>query len=174
MSKRSRRQAMRVARRANKRLGVPLEIATYIALAARKFNIRYALAYALFEQESNFEVIYGHDAGGLFAGRKVTKENYRRFRKYVAENMGVGANGVGLGQITYWTWIKLYVGLWKPRVQVYRSLEILKGLLDSSDNEFDAAGKYNGGPSNPVASYAHEVITKAQRIRPLLTKKGKQ
>jgi soluble lytic murein transglycosylase-like protein len=165
----SRPAAMRVARRAH-RHGVPLEIATYIALAAAKYEVPYAVAFAIFEQESNFEVVYGHDAGGLFAGRRVTKANYKRFREYVVSHMGVGANGVGLGQITYWTWIKLYVGLWKPRVQVYRSVEILAGLL-ARHSTFTALGAYNGGEGNPNETYAAEVSARADKWRPILAGK---
>lgn len=162
---------MIVAQRARRKLHIPLEIATYIALAARKHNVRYALAYALFEQESNFRVIYGHDAGGLYAGLKVTRENYKRFRRYVAEHQGLGANGVGLGQVTFWTYIKTHIGLWKPRVQVYLSLSILSERIDDS-GEYVGVGEYNGGPGNPVESYAESVLAKASRIRPLL--KGKK
>lgn len=166
----SRKAALRVAARA-RRAGVPAELSTYIALAARKFEVPYAIAYALFEQESNFQIIYGHDAGGLFAGLKVTHENYRRFRKRLIEHGGLGANGVGLGQITYWGYIKLYVGLWKPRVQIFRSLEILAGLMSRHDIH-TALGGYNGGEGNPNMEYASEVFAKATKWRSILRKKG--
>ena len=155
--------ALRVAHRAS-RHGVPPLIATYIAFAARKFHVRYALNFALFEQESNFAVIYGHDAGGLFPGREVTRDNYAAFRKHVVEHQGGGSNGVGLGQVTYWTYVRDHKGLWKPRVQVYLATSILADLLSRHD-EFTAVGAYNGGEGNPNRLYAEEVLAKARRWR---------
>jgi hypothetical protein len=165
----TKRAALRVAYRATRRLDVPGRIALYIAFAARKFRIPYAVAYALFEQESGYKVIYGHDAGGLLPGQRVTKSNYAWFRSRVVASEGRGANGVGLGQVTYWTYIRDHPGLWKPRVQVYLSLEILAGYLRGF-SQFTALGAYNGGPSNPNEDYAHEVETKVRAIRPQLAK----
>jgi soluble lytic murein transglycosylase-like protein len=150
---------------------VPLAIAIWIALAARKYRLRYALAFAMFEQESDFQAIYGHDAGGLFPGQKVTRENYRRFRTVVVGNQGGGANGVGLGQITYWTYIRDHRGLWKKRVQVFLATSILASLVHSF-GEDKGVGAYNGGPTNPNMSYAEEVLARAKDIRPKLTKRG--
>jgi len=163
----TRRAALRIASRARHRLGVPWKIALYIAFAARKFRIRYAIAYALFEQESNYEVVYGHDAGGLLPGQRVTKANYAYFRSRVVAGQGRGANGVGLGQVTYWTYIRENPGLWKPRVQVYLSLSILADLLERH-HAFTAVGAYNGGEGNPNEDYAREVFAKAAAIRPRL------
>lgn len=165
----TRRAALRIAYRAKRRLGVPWKIALYIAFAARKYKIRYAIAFALFEQESNYKVIYGADAGGLFPHQPVTRKNYAYFRRQVVSSGGRGANGVGLGQVTYWTYIRDHPGLWKPRVQVYLSLSILDGYLDAFP-QFTALGAYNGGPANPNDSYAVEVEAKAAAIRPKLDK----
>jgi hypothetical protein len=165
----TRRAALRVAFRAVRRLDVPRRIALYIAFAARKEKVPYAVAFALFEQESNYEVIYGHDAGGLLPGEKVTKRNYAWFRSRVVSSQGRGANGVGLGQVTYWTYIRDHPGLWKPRVQVYLSLEILRSYLNPF-SQFTALGAYNGGPTNPNEDYAAEVEAKARAIRPKLSK----
>jgi hypothetical protein len=162
----SRKAAIRVAHRAH-RHGVPLEIAYFIAFACRKYRVRYSLGYALFQQESNFEVVYGHDAGGLFAGLPVRRRNYKRFRAYIIAHAGQGANGVGLGQPTYWRYIQTHIGLWKPRVQVYLSLSILADLLSRHD-ERTAAGAYNGGEGNPNFIYADEVLAKATNWRPEL------
>lgn len=168
----TRRGALTVARRAHDRLGVKLRIAIWIALAACKYRVRYAVAFALFEQESDFKVIYGHDLGGLNPGLHVTRENYLRFRAEVVRHGGVGSNGVGLGQITFWTYIKARIGLWKPRVQVYLATEILANLIHDL-GEQRGVGAYNGGPSNPNMSYAAEVLQRADNIRPKLKRKGK-
>lgn len=167
----TRRGALVVAHRANRRMDVPLAIAIWIALAARRSRVRYALAFAMFQQESNFQPIYGHDAGGLFPGARVTRENYRRFRAFVVANEGRGANGVGLGQVTFWTYIRDHKGLWKRRVQVYLATSILGSLVRSFGEE-KGVGAYNGGPTNPNMGYSAEVLEKAKDIRPRLTKKG--
>lgn len=163
--------ALAIAHRAHSRLGVPWKIALYIAYAARQHKVRWALAYALFEQESDYKAIYGHDAGGLFPGREVTRDNYRRFREIVVSQGGRGANGVGLGQVTYWIYIKEHPGLWKKRVQVYLSLSILASYIHSL-GEFKGIGAYNGGPNSPNDAYANEVLARAKRIRPKLARKG--
>ena len=168
----TRAAALKIGWRAWKRLGVPFRIAYMIAFAARKHDIRWAVAYALFEQESAYRVIYGHDLGGLFPGQRVTEDNYRTFRSEVVRRRGGGANGVGLGQVTYWTYIRDHAGLWKPRVQVYLSLSILADLLSRHD-ERTALAAYNGGEGNPNYSYADEVLSKARAIRPKLAKRSK-
>jgi hypothetical protein len=165
----TRRAAMRVAERAHRR-GVPRRIAYRIAFACRKHRLRYAVGFAMFEQESNFEIIYGHDAGGLFPGLRVTRDNYRQFRAAVVRRQGGGANGVGLGQVTYWTYIRDHPGLWKPRVQVYLAVSILAALVRSM-GLFRGAGAYNGGPTNPNEDYAREVLARARKWRPILAGK---
>lgn len=159
----SRRAALRVARRAAA-AGVPLQIAIYIAFACRKEKLRYALGFAMFEQESNFAVIYGHDAGGLFPGQRVTRSNYRRFRAEIVRRGGGGANGVGLGQVTWWTYIRDHPGLYKARVQVYLATSILADLVHRL-GEATGVGAYNGGEGNPNEDYAREVLARADDWR---------
>lgn len=168
----SRAAALAVGSRAARRLDIPLWLAMMIAFAARKHGIRWAVAFALIEQESNFRNIYGHDAGGLLPGQPVTKRNYRGFREEVVRREGGGSNGVGFPQITYWTYIRDHKRLDKPRVQLYLGMSILAEYISSSATEKEAIGKYNGGPNNPVWTYADSVLAHASRIRPLL--KGKK
>jgi soluble lytic murein transglycosylase-like protein len=162
----TRRAARRVAKRAAAH-GVPKKTARHIAYAARVEELPYAIAFAMFEQESNFKVIYGHDAGGLLPGKPVTRDNYRLFRSIVSNGRGVGANGVGLGQVTYWTYIRDHRGLWKPKVQVYLDTSILADLVHRL-GEFTGCGAYNGGEGNPNEEYAREVLMRSKRWRPLL------
>lgn len=164
----SRRAAKRVAERAAKH-GVPADIARYIADACRKERLRYAQGFAMFEQESNFKNIYGHDASGLNPGEVVTKANYHHFRESVVNGIGAGANGVGLGQATYWTYIRDHRGLWKPKVQVYLCTSILADYVHRL-GEMRGTGAYNGGEGNPNGSYAREVLKKAERWRLKLAK----
>lgn len=164
----SREAARRVAERAAKQ-GVSKGTAVNIALACAKEKLRYALGFAMFEQESSFEAIYGHDAGGLNPGERVTKENYAAFRKAVVRGKGRGANGVGLGQVTYWTYIRDHPGLWRPKAQIDLATSILAGYVHDL-GEFKGVGAYNGGPASPNDSYAREVLERAEKWRPVLFK----
>lgn len=166
----TRRAARRVAKRAADH-GVPRKTAKQIAFAARANHLPYAIAFGMFEQESGFRAVYGHDAGGLFPGEKVTRENYRTFRREVMLSNGGGSNGVGLGQVTYWTYIRDHAGLWKPKVQVYLATSILADLVHRL-GEFTGCGAYNGGEGNPNESYAREVLNRAKAWRPILAGKG--
>lgn len=166
----TRRAARRVAQRATAH-GVPAKIAHDIAFACRKEHLRYAVAFGMFEQESDFKMVYGHDAGGLYPGKKVTKVNYRNFRNALITNGGSGANGVGLGQVTYWTYIRDHRSLWKPKVQVYLATSILADLVHRL-GEFTGTGAYNGGEGNPNESYAREVLKRANQWRPILAGKA--
>jgi hypothetical protein len=143
---------------------VPRAIAHDIAFACRKYHLPYALAFGMFEQESDFKLIYGHDAGGLLPGQQVTKETYKRFREELLRRHGGGANGVGLGQITFWTYIRDHVGLWKPRVEVFLATSILADLVHRL-GELDGTGSYNGGEAHPNRDYANEVLAKASKWR---------
>jgi hypothetical protein len=167
----ARRAARRVAKRAAAH-GVPKAIAHDIAFACRKYHLRYALGFAMFEQESDFEVIYGHDAGGAYPGRSVTKANYAKFRAELIARHGGGANGVGLGQITYWTYIRDHIGLWKPRVEVYLAISILADLVHRLGEE-TGVGAYNGGEGNPNPTYASEVLARARSWRQKLASNRK-
>lgn len=158
--------ARRVAERAAKH-GVPPKIAGYIASACAREKLRYALGFAMFEQESNFKSIYGHDPGGLYPGEPVTKENYARFRNQVCKNKGRGANGVGLGQVTYWTYIRDHVDLWKPKAQVDLATQIFADYIHDL-GESTGTGAYNGGPTTPNPAYARQVLKRAEKWRPLL------
>lgn len=166
----SREAALRVAKRAVKH-GVPKDIATDIALGCSKEKLRYALGYGMFEQESNFEVIYGHDGGGLNPGAAVTRENYKAFRNEVVRRKGGGANGVGLGQVTFWTYIRDTPDLWKPKRQVSLALSILADYVLAM-GETEGIGAYNGGPGNPNETYAQEVLERARQWGPRLAGPG--
>lgn len=168
----SREAARRIAERAMKN-GVPKAVATNVALASAREKLRYALAFGMFEQESGFDAIYGHDAGGLNPGEPVTKNNYAAFRKAVVKGKGRGANGVGLGQVTYWTYIRDHPELWRPKAQIDLATSILAGYVHDL-GEFKGIGAYNGGPANPNDAYAEEVLARAERWRPLLSKPTSQ
>lgn len=170
----TRRAATRVAYRASRHLKVPLRISFYIAFACRKYRLRYALGYALVQQESNFQHIFGHDYRGHFPGEKVTRRRYRELRDYLSRTGGKGANGVGLTQITYHVYILEQPGLWKKRANVYFGLDLVASYVKSL-GEREGFAHYNGGPSPPSESwsYAEQVLIKAKKIRQSLNKEDK-
>lgn len=165
----SRRAAFRVGLRAARRLRIPRHVALYIAFACRKYRLRYALGYAIVQQESNFQHIFGHDPGGLFAGQRVTRGRYAELRRHLKASRGPGANGVGLTQITYYTYILEHPGLWKKRANVYFGLSLIADYVKRL-GERVGLGSYNGGEANPQFTYADEVLGKADAIRPKLAK----
>jgi hypothetical protein len=164
----TRRGAVLVAHRAHRRLDVSLFVALCIALACRKFKLRYALGFALVQQESNYQHIFGHDAGGLFPGLSVTRTRYRQLRDHLRSSGGAGANGVGLTQITYYTYVLDHPGLWRKRANLYFGLSILADYVHRL-GERTGCGAYNGGEGNPQYGYADEVLAKASAIRPKLS-----
>lgn len=163
----SRAAALAIGYRASRRLNIPVELAMYIAFACRKERVRWALGYALVQQESNFRHIFGHDAGGLFKGLPVTRSRYRRLRSHLQANGGRGANGVGYTQITYYTYILQNPGLWKRRANVYFGLGLIATNIRAY-GERKGLAVYNGGAGNPQYDYADEVLRKAAAIRPKL------
>ncbi len=167
--KASRRGALAVGFRAARRLHIPLSLSMYIAFACRENRLRFALGYALVEQESNFQHIFGHDVGGLFAGQPVTRSRYRRLRAHL-EATGRGANGVGYTQITYFTYILENPGLWKKRANVYFGLGLVADSIKAHGQRTGLAA-YNGGEGNPQYDYADQVESRAFYIRPKLRSK---
>jgi hypothetical protein len=146
---------------------VPLNIAMMIAFACRKERLRYALGFAMVKKESNYQHIFGHDAGGLYPGEPVTRARYRRLRQRLKETGGSGANGVGFTQVTYWTYIVNKPGLWKKRPNIYFGINLFADYVRRL-GERTGAGAYNGGEGNPQYSYADALLKMAREIRPHL------
>lgn len=163
----TRRGALKVGYRAASRLGVPLHIAMYIAFACREHSLRYALGFAMVKKESAFQHIFGHDSGGLFPGKPVKRWRYRKLRNHLRKTSGAGANGVGLTQITYYTYILDHAGLWKKRANVYFGIDIFADYVHRL-GERTGAGAYNGGEANPQLDYADDLLAIARDIRPRL------
>ena len=168
----TKRAAYRVGWRAWKRVGVPFKVAMYIAFACRKERLAYAVGYAVCEQESGYRHIFGHDAGGMFPGLPVTEPRYNELRERLRRTKGPGANGVGLFQITYYTYILDNPGLWKKRANAYKGTEIVAGNVRAHGVRKGLA-VYNGGEGNPQYDYATQVEARIDRIRPQLEKEDK-
>ncbi len=81
----------------------------------------------------------------------------------------VPKSGVGLGQVTFWTYIRDNPDLWKPRCQVDLATSILADYVHRL-GESTGVGAYNGGEKKPNKTYAKQVLAKAEKWRPLLAK----
>lgn len=145
-----------VANRAQRHSGVNRAYCWDIAFACRHYRIRYSIGYALINIESNFKHIYGHDAGGLLQGQHVSRDNYLNYFRPRVSRGGSGANGVGLSQVTYWTYIRDHKGLWKPRANIYFGIGIVASNIHTY-GERKGLAVYNGGAGNPNYAYASEV-----------------
>lgn len=164
----SRIAALRVGHRASRRLNLNLRVSMMIAFACRKERLRYALGYALIQQESNFRHVFGHDVGGVFPGLSVTRGRYRYLRRSLKAGNG-GANGVGYTQITYPGYIIDHPGLWRRRPNIYFGIGIFADYVRRL-GERRGAGAYNGGEANPQYGYADQLLAKARETRPKLAK----
>lgn len=157
---RRRRYFWRIARIASAH-GVPTFTAWTIAFVCALMRFRPALAFALVEQESGFRHIFGHDPGGLFPGKPVTRDRYLTLVDRVKR--GGTSNGVGLAQITYGPYLIEHPRLWLRAVNVWFGLKLLRESI-SKYGLHKGLAAYNGGPTPPAISYeyATSVIAKSR------------
>ena len=141
--------------------------ATRIILECRAHGVAISDGFALVEQESNFENIFGcdHGPGVAFCHRGVTKA---RVDTLLASPL---SNGVGPTQLTS----KNYVrdanrdgGAHKPAVNIATGIAILGGL-QKKHGRMVGFGAYNGGEGIPNMAYARECDEKADRWHRILT-----
>lgn len=129
---------------------------------AKRAGIGLALACALVEQESGFRNIFGGDYGPAYRGRPPFYEE-RVTKAKVHELLGQSLNnGVGLTQLTsrgYVIEAENLGGAHLARNQLRVGFQLLAGLIKSL-GKHNGIGAYNGGPGNPVDSYARSVEAK--------------
>jgi hypothetical protein len=155
------RHALRCARIAT-RNGVPRGHARIIAFAAAQRRMSQALAFALVEQESTFQHIFGHDPGGPFPGQPVTRSRYRQLVEHVRG--GGTSNGVGLTQLTFPSFLTENPGLWRRLANVKFGLGLISAAI-SAHGKRTGLAIYNGGEGNPQFDYADEVIALEDKWR---------
>lgn len=147
-----------------------------IVLEARRAGIPVSLGFALIEQESNFENVYGHDdvssvpsapshvtdkvAKTLpFRGGPVTAANYRVYKaRRVDEDRGM--QGVGPAQLTWYSTqdaADRRGGCHVPRHNIAQAFATLANNIELRGNVRAGVRAYNG--SGPAAErYAHQVM----------------
>jgi hypothetical protein len=118
-----------------------LRLCYRIVAAANAEHVSAAVLMALVEQESAFQFIFGHDAGGPFPGQRVTKRRYRELVAHV--RAGGTSNGVGYVQATWGPALEESPGLWKPKANLRWGARFQRGL-GLSETGFNA---YNGDPT---------------------------
>jgi hypothetical protein len=135
-----------------------LHDALTIARAARKAEVPYFVACALFEKESMGRNIWGNDVGGTFEelpfGWEVTKGAYEIFEYYVV-TLKAASNGVGPAQITWRGFFQdmRIKGLqpWKPYHNMLYGLQLLHDYKNVHGATWEDAGtRYNGARSYGV------------------------
>jgi len=129
-----------------------LKLCYRIVAAARDTDTRVARLAALVEKESGYEFVFGHDAGGLFPGERVTRRKYRELAARLRSTWS-GANGVGYVQATYPPFITGDSSLWRPKHNLRWGAKQLDSLI-RSDGYSDGLNAYNG---DPTGEYGHDL-----------------
>lgn len=73
-----------------------------IVIEARDKDIPISLGFALIQQETGFQNIYGHDPTIYVGAGPVTAHNYHAYKKVRGPHGEGGMQGVGPGQLTWW------------------------------------------------------------------------
>lgn len=134
---------------------------TRIILECRAHGVAISDGFALVEQESDFQNVFGcdHGPGKAFCHQAVTKA---RVASLLASPL---ANGVGPTQLTSKGFVRdadRDGGAHKPAVNIATGIAIL-GALQAKHGPMTGFGAYNGGEGNPNMTYAREVDAKADR-----------
>ena len=144
--------------------------------AAHRAHVPYYIACAFLMQEtSGGKNIFGHDPTIFVGAGQVTKEKYLRYKR---ERGSVAARSQGVGpmQITYWSLqdeCDDLGGCWKPTINIYYGLTLIRQFMDSGITLKEVARKYNGGPGAkpPTAEvYAAQMVERFDYWRDLLDK----
>jgi hypothetical protein len=157
------RTAWKLYRFARKRGHSPsFRLCYRIVDAARDTGTSAAVLAATVEKESGFRHIFGHDAGGWFAGKPVTEARYKDLRNHLRADWS-GANGVGYVQVTYPPFITADGTLWKPKANLRWGARHLADLLEGKGSLASKLNAYNG---DPTGQYGRDLaaIVRAYRL----------
>jgi hypothetical protein len=129
-----------------------------IALEARAYDIWPSVLAAVIEQESGFRNVYGHDAvkWPQIKGGNVTRLNYARYKQL--RKMGLGMQGVGPGQLTWWEFqdeADRSGGCWRPAPNIATTAWLLASLRRKAGSWAHAYELYNAGKTGTTAGRAY-------------------
>lgn len=118
-----------------------------IVLEARRARIPVSLGFALVQQESAFQNIFGHDPTIYAGAGAVTREKYTEYKRERGESR---MQGVGPVQLTWWSYQDAadeLGGCWRPEFSIRVGFGILAGLI-RAHGYVDGVAAYNGaGPA---------------------------
>jgi hypothetical protein len=143
-----------------------------IVAEAKRAGLQLALACALVEQESSFRNVFGHDAvkNPTPKGSPVTKERYLRYRGF--RDRGLGAQGVGVTQLTFPPFqdqADALGGCWKVRNQLRVGYRVLADNIAAHGVRGGLATYNAGNPTSAVGlKYAAQVLTRRRRWKQVL------
>lgn len=144
--------------------------ALLIAREADRAKLPYSVAYALVEQESDFQNVFGHDPT-IFAGAgAVTKEKVRAYLRRRGRHGQGGMQGVGLTQLTWWSTqdaAERAGGLHLPKYQLRIGFLSLAGLI-RQHGRWGGFRRYNGA-GEAAERYADAMTARSERWHRTLT-----
>jgi len=139
-----------------------------IVMEARRADIPVSLAFAVVEQESGFQNIFGHDPTIFVGAGKVTKAKYLDY-KHARGTPGRRMQGVGPVQLTWWTFqdrADALGGCWIARNNIRVGFDHLGDLLRQYKGSMRSAlAVYNAGNTGSAQGqrYASEVLKRQRR-----------
>jgi len=145
---------------------------TRIILECRAHDVAISDGFALVDQESEFENIFGGDYGKLPNAYAPPYYHVPVTKARVDALLAHGKpNGVGPTQLTSFGFVQEANrdgGAHKPAVNIATGIALL-GRLQKKHGRMKGLGAYNGGEGNPNMDYAHRVDAKADRWHRILT-----
>lgn len=168
---------LQLARRA-KKAGAKHSLRIVIEARAAGLGDHLSLAFAVLEQETGFDNIFGHDEGALFSNFKripVTNEKVSQLLRSV--DRGEPSNGVGLPQLTYPPFIRRAAAMPGGASSVRNQLRVAfsdLAHLVHDHGERDALAIYNAGQADSPKGrrYASTVLDRKERFHRALVRKG--
>jgi hypothetical protein len=145
-------------------------LARIIIKWARHYHVSISLAFALFEHESGFRKVFGHDPTIYAGAGLVTKLKFLAYRLARRRSGNRLMQGAGEGQLTWWQTQDLadtLGGTWTANANVRVSLGTLSARI-RENGYVVGIERYNGsGPA--AAAYSHTVRANADRWHNLLS-----
>lgn len=163
----------RRARVVQARSGLPWWLSWTIVAEAHLAGIPTSLGMALLETESGFRNVFGHDPTRAiprsWMGQKVTEARYLVYK--ANRKRGLGMQGVGFGQLTWWETQDLADrngGCWKASVNIRVSFRTLAARIKTYGYAIGVA-RYNGSGA-AAANYSRTVRARARVWHARLTR----
>lgn len=137
---------------------------------ARAAGIPVSLGFAIVEQESEFQNVFGHDPTIFVGAGTVTKAKYKAYKSRRGSRGQGGMQGVGPCQLTYYSFqdeADRLGGCWNPKYNIRAAFRDLAHLIRVKGLR-DGIKAYNGtGPQ--AVQYASSVLKRQRRWHDVLS-----